>query len=392
MWISYCLLSLGFRSVDNDKTLVNCDYNLIFNGIQDWGFIKCLLNLVVCWICTVLSAKFYTGKGPAAVFSSFLGAGNSYNDYQAFFNSSNIASMGIAKIPYVIMLTFLVFQLCASFLSILLSSKQIKIYQYAYLLLLAMAYYYFGSSRGTNFEAYLLFILIAYCLLVRSMKGFYKIEYRKLLLILLLIFLLGIVMIFVYRKVVENRGVHFNYDICPEIVFIRTRLISKLMPTLLAIATSIFSYLGYGIFAIGVTFSDLIFKSVSVSIFSLLPKGNEILAGSTLNFALRDTIDVNVRWVPDYINFIDLFGLLGFFIITYFVGRFMASYQKKHVPTVVSNVMNFLIFVEMLSLPVGNFLLSSTPNKLLLLTTIFVTLICSFLCDRTKIREERTNV
>lgn len=368
IWAAYFFLEIGYKSKKaNLATTENRSSTrgiiFPFSNIQQWSFWTYVLAVVSAWVSAVLAAKFYTGKSFVSVLIALVGGDSVYNLYQKYFLESNIAAFSIAKIPYIIMLAYLSIITIWSMVGLLQANKKLKWWKWLYLIGIVTAYLYFGLARGTNFETYVVFILISFCVLQKThgLRTGKKIKYG------LLFFLLGIVMVLVFRSVVMMRGVEFSNTICPEINFEKDRFISQAFPELTGIGLSLFGYLGYGIYSIGVAVYDIVLVKISSVLAVLLPFGFQMVEGQSLEAALRETIDFGVKWCPDYIKLLDVLGIPLFFASFVLVGRFMKRLQNSSCPELMKSVINCIIYIQMLSFPVGNYLITNSANVLMVM-------------------------
>ena len=369
-WIVFFAYSLGFQSVKH-KRAGTADTpersGSPKSNVYEWKKGTYFFHAALCWACSILAAVYYTGLWPAQVFNH-LRAGNSlYALYQQHFRSQGISSFGLAKIPFILMLTYVTILLFVSFLGIMSSGKKPKLKHYAFLISVALSYYYFGVSRGTNFEMYIIFVLLAYCLLCRdSVREKRAKSKKKRYSGLIMVAIFGVIAVGIFRIVLTARGSVFENGICPEIQYDPNSLFARLFPAFTNIGLSVFSYLGYGIYAIGATVADVIFRSSRNALAALFPMSYELFLGRSLTEALFEIVDVGVHWIPDWITFTGLLGLPLLLILMYLLGKFTSRCYVIKRPRLLQNLICSLSFLFMLSIPVGNFIFTSTPNVLLI--------------------------
>jgi len=380
MWMMYGIVFIGYKTGAVSQKKINkqkaIPRKFFFSSIQNWTFTRYLLNAGICWMCTILAAKYYTNKGFIQVINSMLGSGGAYQAYQAYFRSANIATLSIQKIPYILMLAYLTIMLFWSLISIVQLTAPIRRIQYFYVTSVTLAYLYFGVSRGTNFELYIVFILISYCLLNKQKSdNTQRLNSER----LILVGILGCILIALFLIIVGARGGSFSYNICGEIQYDPQRMLSKLFPKLTIIMKSLFSYLGFGIYTIGVSFCDIIPQS-TISFVSFLLPGKGILNNFSIVDQLKDSIEMGVRWTPDLLLMIDNYGCILSIVVWGSIGRIAAKLQTFNIPTLLKELISVILYIQMLSFPVGNFLGTSTPNKIFIL---FV-LLC-FVCTKVRV-------
>ena len=375
IWLAFFAYALGYNSIRRNRPVTNNNLasapTSIYNNVGGWKIRTYFIHMILCWACSILSARYYTGLGPIQVINHLLAGNSLYALYQRYFRNMGIAAFSLVKIPFILMLSYLTIMLFVSFLGILASGKKIRMKHFIFIASVALSYYYFGMSRGTNFEMYIIFVLLAYCLLCRrsahvqnskTKKGKYS--------SVILVGIFGMIAVGIFRIVLTIRGSVFENNICTEIKFDPNSIFANMFPALTNIGLSVFSYLGYGIYTIGVTIQDIIFTSFE-NVFSLLfPFVYNIFQGEALGDTLKQTIDIGVHWVPDWVNFTGLFGFPMFLVVMYMLGRFTSKCYLVNIPNLLLHLVCSLSFLFMLSLPVGNFIFTSTPNVALVVFVI----------------------
>lgn len=370
IWLVYFSFSLGYRTVKVKKPELNISLQeekvFIFNYAK-WKKSTYIFHAIMCWVCTILASRFYTGRNFIQTVTGILRGESLYASYQNYFAQNNLAAFTPQKIIYVLMLTYTTVILFYSFTSIILSKSKINVSKILFLLAVSSAYIFFGLSRGTNFEMYMIFMLLSYCILNSLPQGADK---KKNIKAIAIVGVLGVILVFVFRLVLTVRGSVFRNTVCTEISFNPDSAVAIFLPTITNIGLSVFSYLGYGIYAIGVTVSDIFLGSITDAVAAMAPMGRVFLLGQSFPELLRETIDVGVRWVPDWVNFVDSLGLPLFLIFMFIFGRCTAKILNSNLPKSLVDVCCVFIFLQMISLPIGNFIFNSTPNVLAVLFTI----------------------
>ena len=391
IWLIYFAYSLGYRSVkitsidskddqgddvaesiehkeeyDEATSIIVHDDRFVFSEIVNWKPIQYILATSISWICSIFAAKFYTSRGFSSVILGIFRGEKAYSIYQHYMVDANIGAFKLTKIPFILMLVFCTMMLFWSMLGLLLSGEKLKVGQVVYLVSTVLSYFYFGLARGTNFEMYIIFVLFVYCLLNRP--GTALIDERKRRRAIIVISVLAVAVIIVFRMVVAARGNVFSNQICSEIHYDDTKLISRLFPTLTNIGLSVFRYFGFGIFTIGTTIDNIVFGSAQGFGAFMLPVGFQLFYNSDLMVLVREIVDIGVGWVPDCISFVNIFGFPLTLIVFLALGRLTRKIYSSDRSGLLKNLLGAFMFIEMLSIPVGNFIVTSTPNEL----TIFL--------------------
>jgi len=371
IWMLYLALFLGSYSskkqrLSNDN-ITSTKKSFIFSNIANWPDSYYFINVVICWICSILSAKFYTSRNFNDVFTGLINGSGGYAIYQKYAKEANIGAFTMAKLPYFIMLTYSTFMTIWSMVGILLDNKKKKLSQIIYVIAIMMSYLYFGVARGTNYEMYIVFISFVYCILSRKERRNHVNKQNKKR--LLLVVLIGIMVVIVFRIVVEKRGYIFNNQICLEITYDSEKIVAQLFPTITTMGLAIFRYLGWGIFTIGYMKWNAM-ESARTILAMLIPRGQTVLYNNTWVELTKQTVSVGVGWVPDYMSLLDYLGIPLMLIIVFFIGQFYSSLKSSNNPKLLIDLLGLFLFIEMLSLPVGNFVVTSTPIVLSLFVCI----------------------
>ena len=381
IWIVFAAFHLGYsknnRSYGNNQYIRNNKKWYPLSNIDSWkGYWYVLLGIANI-VFAFLAARFYTGRGPLAIIRGVLTSENSYNIYQRYAKEADVSALTIGKIPYILMLVFCFSMLFWGCVGILLSEKKKRVSQYFFVLCAILGTLLFGSARGTNYELYIVFVVIVYCILKKQKRDYFKnIKWKK----LLLIAIIGVCLVSAFIRTVELRGVVFTNQICQEIRFKPESFFAKTFPNFTTVALAPFAYIGWGIFVIGHTTNTIIFGSVSNFFYAITPLGFSYLSDNTIDSIIRSNMAVGTRWIPDYFSFLATFGWILFIVIVYFFGRVVKDATSNRYPVLLSRLMEILVFLEMLSIPVGNFYVS-TP---LVIASLYI--IVWYLLERNGIR------
>lgn len=365
IWVAFFAYEFGFKSVERRQETpaqTLAPDTPAFAEVSSWRTGTYLLHMVLAWVCSILAARYYTGYGFMRVLSGLASGESLYVHYQNYFQEAGLASFSLLKIPFILMLMYVTVILFVSFLGILASGKKITLKHLVYLGSIGLAYYYFGISRGTNFEMYIIFVLLAYCLLCRTPVRKNPAKAKSKYSAVIWVGALGLVAIGIFQVVLTERGYVFRNDICEEIHYNPNSFIASRFPAIASLGLSVFSYLGYGIYAIGAAIEEIVLTSPQNTAALFVPMAYEALIGQELPQILRETIAIGVRWVPDWVSLTGLLGLPVFLAMMFFLGRITAKSYAVQLPKLLQNLVCALSFLFMLSLPVGNFIFASTAN------------------------------
>ena len=170
IWLVYLAFGIGYKTVKPKTEQVLAQKSqpeALFLNVSAWKGRTYVLHVLLCWICTFGASAFYTGKNVLQVLAALAKGESLYASYQRYFAENSIGAFSFSKIIFIFMMTYTTAILFYSFASILLSKTKITVGKVLFLFLIGGAYLYFGISRGTNFEMYMIFMLLSYCILNR---------------------------------------------------------------------------------------------------------------------------------------------------------------------------------------------------------------------------------
>ena len=186
----------------------------------------------------------------------------------------------------------------------------------------------------------------------------------------------AVFIVLINQNRIDDRGVVSDYTICPEIHYDPSSFIGENFPWLAQMLISFFSYLGYGIYCIGTSIGDICFNSAFSCFISLIPGGFYFLGDYSLVELIHQNVIIQARWIPDTLQFVGSFGWILYFVFVYFMGRILKNIMTGMYPQLLKLVFQLVLLIEMLSLPVGNFLMVSSSNKIMVVFFVLYVLKC----------------
>lgn len=367
MWIYFSSFSFGYLLTKSSRNLERLTKSSEANNRSSFFERSDLLLIIlslVSLLFSVIAARYYTGQTPIVVFTNLVKGTSVYYEYQRHSIEAKIAIFSLSKLPYVLMLFYVKFMLFYGYLKLFLGKKKRNMLEKFFLIIVTISHVYFGIARGTNFEMFELFILTVFVVLTKF-HGYSIKRSRVKQVIFIAVF--GFILINVYSWNITSRGVIFGYRISSEVWYNPEGAVSILFPALAAISTALFNYFGFGFFYVSKFVSDVWFLTPGIFLAGLVPKGFELSGMGSVAAIMKRTIDVGARWHPDASKFINDFGFLGLvsfcFLLGFIAARLVNNYSKIDS---VRDLLLFLVFLQMVSLPIGNFVIVSSANKLIL--------------------------
>jgi hypothetical protein len=364
LWINYFVFRIGYsvvktRGSSNSTTL------------QPWIIMQKSKNLyflsILSIVFSALAIYFYTGQTPFNVIYNLSNGISVYAQYQKFFAENQRSVFSLVKLPFVFMMFYVKATLIYSYIAIFLMKNKVEKTDIHCILLLTFAHIYFGISRGTNFEFFELALLIIYVLLTKmSLKNKTIISMK----VILIIFALISVMILIFYLVLITRGIDADYFTKRGEFFDPNGFVSKVLPLLSFIILILYDYFGFGFYYIASFISRIWFNSGISIVAGFVPLGLNTILQDDLVTVMNNTISMGPRWHPDQILVINNFGYMGLIILCFTLGVFAKYVQLSKNMSTFTYVTLFMIFLQMISLPVGNFISVSSSNKLVSVTLI----------------------
>ncbi|KAB3534734.1 hypothetical protein F8154_08390 [Alkaliphilus pronyensis] len=363
MWINYLFFFGGYSYKKNLNTKVKYSSN----GF--WLLIKSKLSLLtigfVSILFSIMAVNYYTGQNPVRLISNLLNNVSVYYEYQNYFKHNQINVLTLTKIPYILMLFYVKFFLYISYISLFLFKEIRSKFDKFYLFMITFAHIYIGVGRGTSFEFFELIILIAYVVLSKQRNTRKRIINYKTATVSLV---LGSIGVFILLNGISARGVVFDLSIVrPDVNYDANGIVSKLFPKLSFLIYQFYGYFGFGFFYVSSYVSEIWFSSFSSLISGLIPLGFQSFSNTSIQELMSNIIHVGVRWHPDSIVIINNIGYIGLLLLCFSMGVFSKYSLMEKNRTPISEVTNYLILLQMISLPVGNFLFTSSANELIAL-------------------------
>lgn len=315
--------------------------------------------------CSVVAIHFYTGQWPVGVLDNLRSGVSNYYTYQFYFPEHGALLSTVQRLPYILMMAFSKF----IFVTGLLYWCLLKPFTPRHLVvavLCCLGQLYISLGRGTNFEMYELtilavFIVLKKCRFELSLRRFGRAAVKPLLACLCA----GIVLVCVYYVVLASRHYYANVYISQDIHYNATSLPAQLVPELSLLVLNLFGYLGFGLYYISSFFNLVAARSASTLFATLCPLGFRLLTGESTMTIMERTIDVGVMWHADFVNFINTLGLPGTLALIALLG-FLAGRLERGRCSVWSGMAGYFLLLQMLAFPVGNFVLASSANILLI--------------------------
>ena len=341
-----------------------------------------------------LYVKFYTGGNLLSLalgFYSNVGTESNYQEYQRYFMENGIDQFSLSKLPFIagygitkLLFYFFIF----SFIGF---SKKIPKIVIAQIVVLFALYSMVGMARGTSFENFELLILLIFSTLIRTRiidnRNFYtKSQIIKLML------LTGVIgSAFIVSKALRSADISTIIELegpTSTLSYDNSSVIMSTFPLVGKIALSFSGYFTFGLYFTSEVFWKIWAGSANGLLGMLLPFVTPLL-GEVDSYRITLVsmgVDCGACWDPDISGFSYFLGIPLVLFFIYKLGVLSAKAYNKMVVNhdVAYCLLLYLIVYEMISLHVGNFLVISSSNKILILTAVLI--ICGNLFYKYRLR------
>jgi len=367
LWLYYLLFSIGYKLFKKNKSNT---YSIAEIKHQIFNLNNKKLLMVILAILSILFAfmatYFYTGNLPINILKNIFLGSSFYNDYQKYFYEKELEIFSIKKIPFILMLFYIKFLLFYSYIYFLLYRKKIKSFQKIFLFCITFSYIYFGLARGTGIEIFEIMILFTYVFFKRNYKRRLKLKNAINVIIVLIISFLFFV------NQVRNRGIKVNNGFTDDLIYDANGIISKLIPNIFPLIATTYGYLGFGFYYLSEFIKKVWLYDSSSFIAGIFPFGFKLIGYSDIREVMRKIVYMGAKWHPDSALLIGNIGFLGLMIFCVLLGYISRNiFENKYNYNKVFMIMiDFFILLQMVAMPVGNFIMISSVNKIIVLTLI----------------------
>jgi len=359
MWINYLCFSSGYcLGVGNATSSYSVNYQS--GWLNNRNKVSLLFIAGISVLFSILAVQYYTGQTPISTFRNLISGVSVYYEYQAHLIDKQIGEFSIAKLPFVFMLFYIKFITFYSYISFFISKREMKILDKYYIFIVTLSYLYVGIARGTNFEFFEMLILVVFIVLFKKKSTEVKIPIKR---IVGLIVLMGAA-VFIFYSVINARGVIRDVYISQDVIFNPSGILPTFLPVLSFVAMILYDYFGFGFFYMSMYVLEVWFSSLENFLASLIPFGHLILVESSPRETMRNVVDMGARWQPDSAAIIGIFGYVGLLLMCFLMGLFCRYLKKAKNNSPMNQLTAFIILLQMISLPVGNFLSTSSASKL----------------------------
>ena len=158
-----------------------------------------------------------------------------------------------------------------------------------------------------------------------------------------------------------------NTYVTREIRYDPNALLSHIAPPLALLSVELAGYFGFGFYFTSVAIMKIWLGSLESFLAGFVPFGFYLIGVESFRQELCGVlIDCGAAWTPDAVTLLRSFGFTGLLLLCFLLGRFYryVNSRKYGDNRTVTEMTNFMVMLQMLSLPVGNFVVVSSSNTL----------------------------
>jgi hypothetical protein len=313
---------------------------------------------------TSYTLKFYTGSSISTIFSNLSSGTSNYALYQLYFAESGLNVFSVSKIFPIILLAVMKMTLIYSIYNLVLNKKLYSTFSKLLFVMNILMYCVFSLGRGTTFEFFEIFLCFAF---LKSYDTNFNFNIRIFQFKNLLIFIGILLIINLFNYSINLRGVGGEKILMcytSEICYNADAQISILFPQFSYFLFISGGYFSFGLNFLGVLFTNIYFQDID-GIFQFLVGGNRNNFTNAQNVC--SLIDCGVNWEPDISVWINKFGLFLLITSVASIGVFFrylintSNYTKNKF---VQIGICYFIFLQLISFPCGQFIVTSSSNIL----------------------------
>jgi hypothetical protein len=361
MWFFYSAFLVG--SLINKKKIlvtVNPEFYII-NSSKSSSLILAISALIFY----PLYIQFYTGNDVASVFANLFTGKSNYQLYQEHFAGEKLGTLNFAKLPFILLNGFFKFIFVATVFRVFGFQRKALAGEVFLISIMVIMTLLVSLSRGTSFELFELIIVFVFGNLIGRSRVHGKNWFSKKALVYFGI--LGAIFIAVFSININLRMGGRLIHISEQMQFDQQSIIAYLFPGLSAILYQMSGYFSFGIYFTSVGLTQLNLESWTGFFAMFIPDGLNVfgIGEDYVTLMCGKYLDCGTSWIPDMALHLNQIGLILLTVIVTFLGfSSRRLFIKMHNGSIAAAVLLYFIALYMVSLPIGNFISSSSSNML----------------------------
>lgn len=320
-----------------------------------WPPATYLLLGVASVIASGVAAFYYTGKLPADVISDIQTGQSLYGSYQEY-NAELLALGGGSGLTiYFFLLVFIKTVVLVAVFTSLPRGGAVRRREITLLLLSLAASGYLGVARGTGLEFFQLGTMVLFALLIRPRVTHARRWLPRVVMVGLAVGLAVLYSLVLAARGAESSSLESGSDVRLDD---GVRAITVLKPVV-DLLLRFYDYFGFGFHYVATFWHDIWLTSPTNAAAGLLPLGYSNV-GINPKLQIHEFLVLGTHWHPDSALLAGSLGFIGLLATFLVAGRAARNLERQ--TTLTARILRYYIFLEMLSLPVGNFVWVDATN------------------------------
>jgi len=327
------------------------------------------LTLIVTFSYLVfypLYIHFYTGLNILTVLINVRSGISNYYLYQSYFEDTALNVFSFNKIPFILLHGFLRFMFIAIVFRTIVYKVKPTFIDKILISIMVLIIVIVGLARGTSFEFFELFLIFLFAFVSKTNLSGHKYLLPRKLLIKSSVLVLSLILYFIYNINIRMGG---DFSFFNDPFFDKDSVIYHISKSAALILYSLNDYFLFGIYFSSIAITKLWFSSYLGFLSTFIPNGIKLFG---IDSGYRDFvsrfIDLGARWNSDSMVFVESYGIIFTFIFIFFIGRFSKQLYSQINSNLPALILLFYVFYIFVSLPIGNFITSSSANMISILT------------------------
>jgi hypothetical protein len=314
--------------------------------------------------------KYYTGSSAYESILSLSKGISNYGLYQQNFQDSNLGAFSFSKLPFILghgVLRFIFIVLVFRAISFKENTTLIEKISISFM---SITIVIVGISRGTSFELFELFLIFLFAFTSKKYLRDNK-ERLQIKTLFKIVVIAAVLIYYFFYNINIRMGDSFDYLDLPD--FDKGAYIYIISKPIALVLYSLYGYFLFGLYFNSTAILNLWITSFSGFISVLIPNGiKKIGIDNNYREFVGKIIDLGAMWNPDSSVYIDSYGIIFTLIFIFLIGKFSNIIFRKISSNLAALCLLFFIFYIFVSMPIGNFISSSSAN----IISIILALIC----------------
>jgi len=330
-----------------------------------WSYKGMIVILTVSFLLSQYALNFYTGQTLISLVNNLMSGESLYALYQAYFMDEGLSVFTVSKIPAIMSLIALKLIVLWGVYVYYFQPRVIEKRYYVILGCICINYLMFSFARGTNFELFEIFFMFL-------VAGVLRIKYRESTISMSTIVIILVMVVAVASLYISTVSARFSggnvWECSTDWICLDTSsILYNFVPALGLFLFLISGYFLFGLLYISVFLYSFLYDAGHSSLAVFFPLGFDLVGVDITREAIcNNYLDCGASWTPSIIVLLSAVGVFGVAFVLFVVGYFAAIFEKNFLKYgFMGFVLLFYVLLLSISLPVGNFVFTSSNNTVI---------------------------